>query len=129
MGAVAADLPQLVVPDAAAWREWLGAHWDSPGVWLVLAKKGETEPTRLAYDQALEEAICHGWIDGQVRRRDETTYLQRFTPRRPRSRWSSGNVRLAERLRQEGRMHEAGARAVARARADGRWDATAGGGA
>src|SRR5437764_5481972 len=65
---------------------------------LVLAKKGTTSPTSLTYGQALEEAICFGWIDGQVRRGDERTYLQRFTPRRARSRWSKRNTTLAERL-------------------------------
>ena len=77
---------ELVVPDARAWGERLGRnHADSAGVMLVLAKKGTTSPTSLTYDQALEEAICFGWIDGQVRRRDERTHFQRFTPRRPRN--------------------------------------------
>ena len=78
-----------MVPDARAWRAWLERNnADRAGVMLVLAKKGTTSPTSLTYDQALEEAICFGWIDGQVRRRDERTYMQRFTPRRARSRWS-----------------------------------------
>jgi uncharacterized protein YdeI (YjbR/CyaY-like superfamily) len=104
---VAGELPELLVADAAAWRTWLGEHHTDPGVWLVLAKKGTLEPTRLSYDDALPEALCHGWIDGQVGRRDAGTYRQRFTPRRPRSAWSRRNVGLAE---------------VQRARADGRWD-------
>jgi uncharacterized protein YdeI (YjbR/CyaY-like superfamily) len=91
-------------------------------VWLVLAKKQVTEPTRLTYDEALDEAICHGWIDGQVGRRDERTYRQRFTPRRPRSSWSKRNVDLVERLQGEDRMHQAGLEAVAQAKANGRWD-------
>lgn len=90
---------------------------------LVLAKKGTTSPTSLSYDQALEEAICFGWIDGQVRRRDEGTYLQRFTPRRARSRWSKRNTALAERLIREGRMAAPGLAEIERAKADGRWDA------
>ena len=115
---------ELVLPDAAAWRAWLGAHHsDQDGVWLVLAKKGTIEPTSLTYDDALEEALCHGWIDGQVRKRDETTYKQRFTPRRPRSAWSKRNVAHAERLIAQGRMHPAGAAEVERAKADGRWEA------
>jgi len=118
-----AELPELIVADGLAWRRWLSEHWGTAGVWLVLAKKGTTTPTRLTYDQALEEALCHGWIDGQVHRRDETTYLQRFTPRRPRSPWSRRNVDHAQRLIGEGRMHEAGVREVERAKADGRWDA------
>src|SRR6185369_10475419 len=84
---------------------------------VVLAKKGTEKPTNLTYDQALEEALCHGWIDGQVRRRDETTYRQRFTPRRSRSSWSKRNTEIV------GRMHAAGVAEVERAKSDGRWDA------
>jgi uncharacterized protein YdeI (YjbR/CyaY-like superfamily) len=81
-------LSELLVADAEAWRAWLGEHHgDDDGVELVLAKKGATEPTTLTYDAALDEALCHGWIDGQVRRRDERTFRQRFTPRRARSQW------------------------------------------
>jgi len=90
---------------------------------LVLAKKGSAASTRLTYAQALEEAICFGWIDGQVRRRDEGTYCQRFTPRRARSRWSKRNTTLAERLISEGRMQASGIAEVERAQADGRWEA------
>jgi uncharacterized protein YdeI (YjbR/CyaY-like superfamily) len=121
---MAVELPELIVSDAAGWRAWLGKHHaDQAGVWLVLAKKGTEEPTSLTYDQALEEALCHGWIDGQARRRDETTYRQRFTPRRRRSSWSKRNTGHAERLMAEGRMHPAGVTEVERAKADGRWDA------
>jgi uncharacterized protein YdeI (YjbR/CyaY-like superfamily) len=121
---VSSELPELVVPDACAWRDWLGEHHDeSPGVWLVLAKKGMSHPTGLAYEQALEEALCHGWIDGQVGRRDDATYRQRFTPRRRRSAWSKRNATIAERLLAEGRMHAAGIEEVERAKADGRWKA------
>jgi uncharacterized protein YdeI (YjbR/CyaY-like superfamily) len=118
------DLPELTVADVVAWRTWLAEHHDDPtGVWLVLAKKGTTAPTILAHDQALEEALCHGWIDGQVRRRDEHTFRQRFTPRRARSAWSQRNVAIVERLAREGRMHPAGEAHVERAKADGRWTA------
>jgi uncharacterized protein YdeI (YjbR/CyaY-like superfamily) len=121
---MADDLPELTVVDASAWRQWLGAHHgDAAGVWLVLAKKGTTQPTELSYTQALEEALCHGWIDGQVRRRDEGTFRQRFTPRRSRSAWSQRNVAHVQRLRGEGRMHAAGELAVEAAQADGRWQA------
>jgi uncharacterized protein YdeI (YjbR/CyaY-like superfamily) len=116
--------PNWLSLDARAWREWLGRnHADRAGVMLVLAKKGTTSPTSLTYDQALEEAICFGWIDGQVRRRDERTYFQRFTPRRARSRWSKRNTTLAERLISEGRMQASGIAEVERAKADGRWEA------
>ncbi len=112
------------MPDAPAWRAWLAAnHGDAAGVWLVLAKKGAEHPTTLSYEQALDEALCHGWIDGQVRRRDERSFRQRFTPRRARSQWSARNVGHIERLRSERRMRAPGERAVAAAQADGRWDA------
>jgi uncharacterized protein YdeI (YjbR/CyaY-like superfamily) len=116
-------LDELIVGDVAAWRAWLGANHERPdGVWLVLAKKGSQTPTALSYDEALEEALCHGWIDGLLRRRDERSYRQRFTPRRPRSPWSERNVGIVERLLGEQRMRPAGLDAVARAKADGRWE-------
>jgi uncharacterized protein YdeI (YjbR/CyaY-like superfamily) len=121
---MAEEPPTLTVPDAAAWRAWLEEHHEnSTGVWLCLAKKGTSEPTSLTYDQALEEALCRGWIDGQLRRGDERTYRQRFTPRRARSSWSKRNVAHVERLTSEGRMRPAGVAAVERAQTDGRWEA------
>jgi len=120
---MADELPDLVVLDAAAWRRWLAAnHASSAGVWLRLAKKGMNEPTQLRYAEALDEALCHGWIDGQVRRFDDASYRQRFTPRRPRSAWSQNNVANIERLLGEGRMTPAGVAAFEAARADGRLD-------
>jgi len=119
-----ADLPELTVADVAAFRTWLGRHHADPaGVWVVLAKKGTTEPTSLTYDQAVEEALCHGWIDGQRRSRDERVFIQRFTPRRSRSPWSERNVGIVDRLVAEDRMHPAGMAEVARAKDDGRWEA------
>jgi uncharacterized protein YdeI (YjbR/CyaY-like superfamily) len=116
-------LPELILADAAGWRAWLGDnHAQEPGVWLVLAKKGATVPTRLTYEGALEEALCHGWIDGQIKRRDELTFRQRFTPRRARSAWSQRNVVIIERLLAEERVHPAGMAAVERAKEDGRWE-------
>jgi uncharacterized protein YdeI (YjbR/CyaY-like superfamily) len=121
---VSDELPALTVADVAAWRAWLeDQHGAGRGVWLTLAKKGATEPTSLTYDQALEEALCHGWIDGQVRAGDDCSYRQRFTPRRTRSAWSKRNVATAERLIAEGRMRPGGLAAIERAKADGRWDA------
>lgn len=118
------DLAALTVTDEAEWRAWLGEHHlEARGVWLVLAKKGTTAPTSLTYEQALDEALCHGWIDGQRRGRDTATYMQRFTPRGPRSAWSERNVRNVERLTAERRMLPAGLNEVARATRDGRWDA------
>jgi uncharacterized protein YdeI (YjbR/CyaY-like superfamily) len=121
---VAQALRELIVADARAWRRWLRAHHSSePGVWLILAKRGRKGPTSLSYDEALDEALCFGWIDGQVGRRDDDTYRQRFTPRRPRSKWSERNVGIAERLLAQGRMQPAGAEEVEQAKADGRWEA------
>jgi uncharacterized protein YdeI (YjbR/CyaY-like superfamily) len=121
---MATELPELLLLDHAQWHTWLDAnHRDVPGVWLVLAKKGTTRPTTLTYDQALEEAVCYGWVDGQVGRRDQVTYRQRFTPRRYKSAWSANNVVLAERLTAQARMSSAGLAAVERAKADGAWGA------
>lgn len=118
------EIEDLLMLDAAAWAAWLAVqHAHGGAVWLVLAKKGTVQPTSLTYDQALEEALCHGWIDGQVRRRDELTFRQRFTRRRPRSAWSERNVGIAQRLIAEGRMKPPGAAEIDRAQADGRWEA------
>lgn len=118
-----AELEELVVPDAAALREWLRTHHaTSPGVWLALARKGGTVTT-LTWQQAVDEALCVGWIDGQARKRDAATSSIRFTPRAARSTWSQRNVGHVARLEAEGRMLPAGRAAVAAAQADGRWDA------
>ncbi len=118
------ELPELLVADAAEWRTWLsGHHSKSPGVWLVLAKKGTTHPTTLTYDEALDEAICFGWIDGQLGRRDGATFRRWFTPRNTRSLWSHRNVAIAEKLSASGRMHRSGREEVRQAKADGRWNA------
>ncbi|MDN4614606.1 YdeI/OmpD-associated family protein [Leifsonia sp. F6_8S_P_1B] len=113
----------LVVADVAAWRAWLDANEESSdGVWLVLAKKGTTTPTSLRYDEALLEALCSGWIDGQVKSNDAATYYQRFTPRRKASLWSERNIGLVATLIAEGRMRPRGHAEIERAKADGRWD-------
>jgi uncharacterized protein YdeI (YjbR/CyaY-like superfamily) len=120
---MAIELPELLLPDAAAWRDWLAAnHASSPGVWLILGKKGGNV-TSLTYAAAVEEALCFGWIDGQAARRDEATSAQRMTPRTSRSRWSAVNVARVARLEQEGRMQPAGRDAVEAAKSDGRWEA------
>ncbi len=117
------DDDDLVLSDAAAWRAWLDEHEDDPdGVWLVLAKKGTTEPTSLTYDQALDEALCSGWIDGQKRGRDTATFRQRFTPRRRASLWSQRNIGLVAVLEDADRMRARGRAEVDRAKGDGRWD-------
>lgn len=120
---MATDLAELLVADAGSWRAWLFEnHRESPGVWLVLTKKGG-RVTALDYAGALDEALCFGWIDGQVRRRDEASMRQRFTPRRSKSAWSRRNVEHVARLTAAGRMTPAGQTAVDAAKTDGRWQA------
>lgn len=120
---MANELQELLVPDAAVWRAWLESHHaGSPGVWLVLHKKGG-EVTELDYDAALDEALCFGWIDGQAKRRDGGSYFQRMTRRNPKSPWSERNVGHVARLEAAGKMADAGRAAVEGAKADGRWEA------
>ncbi|GAB3084794.1 YdeI/OmpD-associated family protein [Micromonospora schwarzwaldensis] len=117
------ELDELIVADADALRAWLSAHHaTSPGVWLALARKGGTVTT-LTWQQAVDEALCFGWIDGQARKRDQESSWIRFTPRRPRSAWSRRNVAHVARLEAAGRMQPAGRAAVEAAKADGRWSA------
>jgi uncharacterized protein YdeI (YjbR/CyaY-like superfamily) len=113
----------LTVADADAWARWLDYHaGQSDGVWLTLAKKRVTHPTELSYEDALAEALCHGWVDGQLARNDEKTFRRKFTPRQPRSSWSKRNVEIAEQLIANGRMRPSGLAAVSRARENGAWD-------
>ena len=117
------DLPIIPFASRDAWGAWLeGQHATSDGLWLKFAKKYSGLET-VTYDQAVEIALCYGWIDGQVRSFDEDYYLQRFTPRRPRSKWSKINRQKATKLIERGEMKPAGLREVERAKAEGRWDA------
>lgn len=113
----------LEVASAAAFERWLEKHHadTDEGVWLVLVKKKAATAKSLTYVQAVETALCFGWIDGQGKGRDDVSSLQRFTPRRKRSVWSKINVERAERLIAEGRMRPAGLAEIERAKADGRW--------
>jgi len=118
-----ADLPIRTFASRQDWADWLAAHAeDAPGVWIRFAKKASGIAS-VTYDEALEAALCFGWIDGQVKRFDERYFLQRFTPRRRRSVWSKRNVGIVERLSREGRMQPRGLREVECAKADGRWEA------
>jgi uncharacterized protein YdeI (YjbR/CyaY-like superfamily) len=106
-----------------AFETWLRRnHASSDGVWLLIAKPGADKPT-ITYPQAVEVALCYGWIDGQKKSIDTQHWLQRFTPRRARSMWSKANRAKAESLMQSGRMQPSGMAEIERARADGRWDA------
>lgn len=118
------DVPEgLFFPSAEAFEEWLVAnHASSSGLWLRLAKKVPGVGS-LDYVQALDVALCHGWIDGQKKSLDATHWLQRFTPRRPRSTWSKVNRDKVAALLEQGRMRPAGLLEVERAKADGRWEA------
>jgi uncharacterized protein YdeI (YjbR/CyaY-like superfamily) len=122
---VAADdgLPTITFATEADWEQWLERnHAESPGVWVKMAKKGAGIDS-VSYPAVLESALCFGWIDGRREALDATYFLQRFTPRRSRSRWSRINREKAERLMTDGRMRPAGVVEVQRAKADGRWEA------
>jgi uncharacterized protein YdeI (YjbR/CyaY-like superfamily) len=113
--------------DRAAWREWLAAHHGSASVvWLLLHKKNVAEPS-VAYDEAVEEALSWGWIDGRTNRWDERSYAVRFTPRKPGSVWSESNIARVERMIAEGRMTPAGQALVDEAKRRGSWDEAASG--
>jgi uncharacterized protein YdeI (YjbR/CyaY-like superfamily) len=106
-----------------AWERWLEQNYErQEGIWLKFAKKGSGVKS-VTYAEALRVALTYGWIDAQVKRFDERLYLQRFTPRRARSRWSKLNRAAAERMIAAGEMKPPGLREVERAQADGRWDA------
>ena len=117
-----AELPVRLFEDAAAWEAWLAKqHARSTGLWLRIAKVASNVKT-VSYAEALEVALCYGWIDGQKRAFDEATWHQKFTPRGKRSIWSKINREKAERLIAGGRMQSAGLEAVERAKASGQWD-------
>lgn len=122
MAKPADGLPTHLFAGPAELEAWLEENRDSDGVWLKIAKKGAPEPS-VTYAEALELALCFGWIDSQKRGLDETHFLQRFTPRRPRGRWSKINREKAEALIAAGRMRPAGLAQVETAKGDGRWEA------
>ena len=123
MTAYGDEAPEIFFPDAAAFEAWLEEHVEhQPGVWLRVAKKSSGIPS-LTDDEAVDVGLCFGWISGQRKGLDATHYLQKYVPRRPRSRWSQVNVRKVEALLAAGRMRQSGLAEVEAARADGRWDA------
>jgi uncharacterized protein YdeI (YjbR/CyaY-like superfamily) len=115
--------PVLAFESPAAWEEWLAReHASQNGVWVKIAKKA-TGIATVTHAEALDVALCYGWIDGQRKAFDDQWFVQRFTPRRARSNWSKVNREKVARLVAEGRMQPGGLREVERAKADGRWDA------
>jgi uncharacterized protein YdeI (YjbR/CyaY-like superfamily) len=117
------DHPKIYFASAAEWEQWLeDNHASARGVWIKMAKK-DAGIDSVRYPEVLDPALCFGWIDGRREALDDRYFLQRFTPRRPRSRWSRINREKVERLIAEGRMRPAGLAEVERAKADGRWDA------
>jgi uncharacterized protein YdeI (YjbR/CyaY-like superfamily) len=123
MKAPAPELPVILFDDQAAWATWLDErHADSPGVWLRLAKKGAPYAS-VSYAEALDVALCYGWIDSQKKTFDQDSFLQKFGPRGTRSIWSKVNREKIQALIDAGRMKPAGIQAVESAKADGRWDA------
>lgn len=116
------DLPIIAFASQQEWEAWLNEHQaDAKGLWLKLAKKGADIPT-ISYAEALEIALCYGWIDGQKAAFDDQYWLQKFTPRGPKSIWSKVNRDKAEALLAEGKMQPTGIAQMERAQADGRWD-------
>jgi uncharacterized protein YdeI (YjbR/CyaY-like superfamily) len=118
-----ASMPIMVFKSAEEWRAWLSSNATiSAGVWLKISKK-DAEETSITYAEALQESLCYGWIDGQKKSHDEQAWLQKFCPRRPKSIWSKVNIAHIENLTQAGKMTPEGMKAVAAAKADGRWEA------
>lgn len=117
------QLPKLAIANAAQWRQWLAQHTSEPGVFVTVVKEGkETPTTSLTYQQALDEALCYGWIDsGGGGKISDVSYLFRFTPRREKSSFSPRNVGFVERLEHQGRIEPAGRAAIDAAKAGGRW--------
>jgi uncharacterized protein YdeI (YjbR/CyaY-like superfamily) len=116
------SLPIISFETQQDWERWLAErHTNTEGIWLKIAKK-ETGTPSVSYSEALESALCYGWIDGQKASFDDQYWLQKFTPRRPKSIWSKVNCDKATALMAEGRMQPAGIRQVELAKADGRWD-------
>jgi uncharacterized protein YdeI (YjbR/CyaY-like superfamily) len=116
------ELPIRSFATPAAWEGWLAEHsGERDGLWLKLAKKG-SGIVSVTYEEALDAALCYGWIDGQVKPLDEAYFLRKFTPRRPKSLWSRRNIDHVARLTAAGRMRPSGLAAVEAAQEDGRWE-------
>jgi uncharacterized protein YdeI (YjbR/CyaY-like superfamily) len=120
---MASDQPTLAFPSQKAFEKWLAKeHAKSDGIWIKIAKKASGIAS-VTYPEAVEVALCYGWIDGQMKSLDDLYYVQRFTPRRARSKWSKINVGKVEQLIAEGKMKPPGLAEIERAKEDGRWAA------
>jgi uncharacterized protein YdeI (YjbR/CyaY-like superfamily) len=118
-----ADYKTIEFSNSSKWRQWLIEHHaDTDGIWMRLYKK-VSDVASISYAEALDEALCFGWIDGQKKKNDELSYLQKFTPRRKASLWSKHNIEHVTRLTDAGLMMQAGLAEVERAQEDGRWSA------
>ncbi len=116
-------MDELHFTDKRAWRDWLERnHGSNPGVWLIYFKEATGVPS-VPYEDSVEEALCFGWIDSQIRRVDDRKYARKFSPRRPGSRWSPSNIDRVRKLIKDGRMTEAGLRQVGEAISNGAWQA------
>ncbi|HJR66131.1 MAG TPA: YdeI/OmpD-associated family protein [Gemmatimonadaceae bacterium] len=115
------ELPARAFKSQKDWEAWLERNHDTPGVWIKLSKKGSGIPS-VSYQEAVDSALCYGWIDGQARSLDDVCYLQRFTPRTSTSNWSKINREKAEAFLADGRMRASGLRAIEVAKANGRWE-------
>ena len=117
------DIPIMSFANSEEWNQWISKnHTDQTGVWIKVARKSSGIPS-VSPPEALDEALCYGWIDGQRRSLDETYYLQKYTPRRKKSLWSKVNIEKVGALTAAGRMQAPGQAAIDAAKADGRWDA------
>lgn len=120
--AAKSDLQIISFTSSSEWEQWLDQHHTlQKGIWIRFYKKDAGIPS-ITYAEALDEALCYGWIDGQAKKYDEKSYLQKFTPRRSKSIWSKRNTTYIERLEKEGKMKPSGWKEVAAAKADGRWE-------
>ena len=116
------DLQIIPFLSPSEFESWLELNNDNTkGIWVRFYKKDSGMPT-IIYQEALVVALCYGWIDGQVKKHDENSYIQKFTPRRSKSMWSKRNINLVERLEKEGRMKPSGIKEAEKARSDGRWE-------
>ena len=116
------DFPVIPFESPEQWQQWLAEnHADLDGVWIRLFKKGSGKRT-ITFAEALDEALCYGWIDGQSKSYDQESWLQKFTPRRARSLWSKVNIQNVERLIEAGKMKPAGLQQIEAAKQDGRWE-------